>query len=188
MDKRQIAVGVSKLLLTAGGRPAVTGSSQTSYVQPPTPQAGDRVSRAVDAHSARRQDHVTAIRYTTVVLDIVHTVTAPGSFVPDSPMLTPTGKAFIDRLRSEISDQLYLRCDGYTAVWPPSPVDAHTLSAERAIAVCALLQRGLAVLPPRIVPHGQATPIATNSTACPRGDDRRFHLARHKNAAIFRRA
>ena len=117
--------------------------------------------------------YVIAFKTTRVVLQAEQTVTAPGTFLPDKAVLTPTGKQFLRELRSLVTNPLLLRCDGYTAVYPPSPVNAQTLSAQRAEVVCRALKRQHLLRPPRLVPHGHNDPIATNSTEAGRSHNRR---------------
>ena len=67
-----------------------------------------------------------------------------------------------------------IRCDGYTATWPPSPVVPMVLAQQRAQLVCAQLKRaGGFKATPRLVPHGNANPIATNETEAGRAENRR---------------
>jgi outer membrane protein OmpA-like peptidoglycan-associated protein len=71
---------------------------------------------------------------------------------------------------------LRLRCDGYTATWPPSPVDPMTLSYRRAQVVCAILGRRSLRTAPRLVPHGRANPIASNDIEAGRAANRRVGI------------
>jgi parallel beta-helix repeat protein len=119
---------------------------------------------------------VTAFKTALIVLRVEHTVTAPGTFLPDKAVFTPNGKQFLTELRARITAPLLMRCDGYTAVYPPSRVDAHTLSTQRAEVACRLLNQKHLVRPPKIVAHGHTDPIATNSTEAGRRHNRRVEV------------
>ena len=119
---------------------------------------------------------VTAFKTALVVLQVEQTVTAPATFLPDQAVLTPTGKQFLSALRTRITTPLLLRCDGYTATYPPSPVNAQTLSKERAEVACRMLNQNHLVRPPHIAPHGNSDPIATNSTELGRSHNRRVEI------------
>ena len=115
-----------------------------------------------------------AVKTARVVLAIEHTITAPGSWVPDLPLLTPTGQRFVDQLRKRMVEIVRIRCDGYTATWPPSPANPMALSLQRAAVICGQLKRsGGFTTKPRLVPHGRSNPIATNSTEAGRAANRR---------------
>jgi hypothetical protein len=130
-------------------------------------------AKCVTTENGKPTGTVTAFTTALVVLQAEQVVTAPGSFLPDKAVFTPTGKHFLTELRAHITKPLLMRCDGYTAVYPPSPVDAHTLSTQRAEAACRTLNQKHLLRPPRIVAHGHTDPIATNSTEAGRSHNRR---------------
>jgi hypothetical protein len=107
------------------------------------------------------------------VLLIEHALTPPGSWVPDQPILTGIGQRFMQHLRQRMVAVRFVRCDGYTATWPPSPAHPPTLSLERARVVCTSLKRVQARAHVKLVPHGLADPIATNGTEAGRRVNRR---------------
>jgi outer membrane protein OmpA-like peptidoglycan-associated protein len=119
---------------------------------------------------------VSGVKKTRIVLEIEHTVTTPGTFVPDSPQLTQEGAQLIGALRQKIIQPLLLRCDGYTADFAPSPVDAQALSVARATAVCLALKQPTLVHPPVVVGHGDTHPIASNTTEAGRAQNRRVAI------------
>jgi outer membrane protein OmpA-like peptidoglycan-associated protein len=98
--------------------------------------------------------------------------------VPDQPILTDIGHSFMNFLRQRMFRVRSIQCDGYTATWPPSPAFPPTLSLNRAERVCAEMRRvgGVAKARVRLVPHGRADPIATNSTEPGRRVNRRVFV------------
>ncbi len=114
-----------------------------------------------------------------VVLLVEHRLTPPGAWVPDQPILTDIGDSFMNFLRQRMFRVRSLQCDGYTATWVPSPAFPPTLSLNRAKRVCAEL-KGVggvkAEARVRLVPHGRADPIATNSTEPGRRVNRRVFV------------
>ena len=115
-------------------------------------------------------------KLTRAVLRLEHVVTTPASWVPDRATLTTTGKHFLAQLRARMVAIKQIRCDGYTADYPPSPVDAHTLSAERARVVCSELKRTGITVEPHLVGHGDADPLASNTTEAGRAANRRVAI------------
>jgi outer membrane protein OmpA-like peptidoglycan-associated protein/nitrous oxidase accessory protein NosD len=130
-------------------------------------------ARCLTTSNGRPTGYVIAFRTIRVVLQVEQVVTAPGTFLPDKAVLTPTGKEFLRRVRLLATNPLLLRCDGYTAVYPTSPVNAHTLSTQRAQVACRTLKQTHLLRPARLVPHGHNDPIATNSTEAGRSVNRR---------------
>ena len=117
---------------------------------------------------------VNGVKGARAVLAIERVVTTPGSWIPDLPVLTPLGQSFVATLAKRMLLIEGIRCDGYTATWPPSLVDRMVLSRERAQLVCAQLKRvGGFKATPRLVPHGNANPIASNETETGRAVNRR---------------
>jgi hypothetical protein len=117
------------------------------------------------------------VRKVRVVLLVEHRLTPPGSWVPDQPILTDIGHSFMNYLRHRMFKVRSIQCDGYTATWPPSPAFPPTLSFNRAKRVCAEMKRvGSAKARVRLVPHGRADPIATNSTEPGRRVNRRVFV------------
>ena len=117
------------------------------------------------------------VRKLRVVLLVEHRLTPPGSWVPDQPILTDIGHSFMNLLRQRMFRVRSMHCDGYTATWVPSPADPPTLSLNRAKRVCGELKRvGGAKARVRLVPHGRADPIATNSTEPGRRVNRRVFV------------
>ena len=119
-----------------------------------------------------------AVRRVRVVLLVEHRLTPPGSWVPDQPILTGIGLNFMHYLRHRIFAVRFIKCEGYTATWPPSPAFPPTLSLHRARRVCSELKRpgGAAKARVRLVPHGLTDPIATNSTESGRRVNRRVFV------------
>jgi Right handed beta helix region len=118
-----------------------------------------------------------AVRRVRALLLIEHRLTPPGSWVPDQPILTGTGHSFMSSLRHRMFAVRFIRCDGYTATWPPSPAFPPTLSLNRAKRVCGELKRvGGPKARVRLVPHGLTDPIATNSSEAGRRVNRRVFV------------
>jgi hypothetical protein len=117
-------------------------------------------------------------RSVRVVLLVEHRLTPPGAWVPDQPILTDIGHRFMNFLRQRLFRVRSIQCDGYTATWVPSPADPPTLSLNRAKRVCTEMKRvgGVAKARVRLVPHGRADPIATNSTEPGRRVNRRVFV------------
>ena len=112
-----------------------------------------------------------------VMLLVEHRLTPPGSWVPDQPILTDIGHNFMNQLRSRMFRVRSIRCDGYTATYPPSPAFPPVLSLNRAKRVCAELDRvGGVDARVRLVPHGRRNPIATNSDESGRRVNRRVFV------------
>jgi parallel beta-helix repeat protein len=123
------------------------------------------------------------------VLKLEHVVTTPGSWVPDRAVLTPTGKQFVAQLRKRMIDVKRLRCDGYAAQYPPSPVDARTLSAQRASLLCSELRRSGNTVAPHLIAHGNSHPVASNATEAGRAANRRvavtfLHLVASRTTGV----
>jgi hypothetical protein len=116
------------------------------------------------------------VQHSRAVLLIEHKVTPPGSWVPDTPILTEKGMRFLGSLRKQEFALTRIRCDGFTAMWPPSPVAAVPLSLERAQVSCRMLKKGATDAKARLVPHGHSYPIATNSTEPGRAENRRVSI------------
>jgi hypothetical protein len=117
------------------------------------------------------------VKKVRVVLLVEHRLTPPGSWVPDQPILTDIGHSFMNYLRNRMFKVRSIQCDGYTATWPPSPAFPPTLSFNRAKRVCTEMKRvGGAKARVRLVPHGRADPIATNSTEPGRRVNRRVFV------------
>ena len=117
---------------------------------------------------------VNGVKGARAVLAIERVVTTPGSWLPDLAVLTPLGQSFVAGLARRLVAIEGMRCDGYTATWPASTVEPMVLARERAQLVCAQLKRtGGFKAAPRIVPHGNANPIASNDTETGRAANRR---------------
>ena len=118
------------------------------------------------------------VKKVRVVLLVEHRLTPPGSWVPDQPILTDIGHSFMNFLRQRMFRVRSIQCDGYTATWVPSPAFPPTLSFNRAKRVCTEMKRvgGVAKARVRLVPHGRANPIATNSTEPGRRVNRRVFV------------
>jgi len=112
------------------------------------------------------------------VLWIEHALTPPGSWVPDQPILTDIGLRFVQRLRSHMRFVRLIKCEGYTATYPPSPAFPPTLSLNRANRVCSELKRtaGSTSARVKLVPHGLTNPIATNNDEAGRRVNRRVFV------------
>lgn len=148
-------------------------------VQPKGEQLLDRSFGGVlvNVHAICRTatgETVNGVKGARAVLAIERVVTTPGSWLPDLAVLTPVGESFVAGLARKLVAIEGIRCDGYTATWPASPVDPMVLSRQRAQLVCAQLKRaGHFKATARIVPHGTANPIASNDTEMGRAANRR---------------
>jgi hypothetical protein len=118
------------------------------------------------------------IKGARAILWIEHALTPPGSWVPDQPILTDIGLRFMQRLRSHMRFARLIKCEGYTATYPPSPAFPPVLSLNRARRVCTGLKRtaGSTSARVRLVPHGLTSPIATNSNETGRRINRRVFV------------
>jgi hypothetical protein len=123
-----------------------------------------------------RGDRRLNVQHSRAVLLIERKVTPPGSWVPDTPILTDTGMRFLQSLHRREVALARIRCDGFTAVWPPSPVVAVPLSMERAQVACHMLKKGTTDVKARLVPHGHTVPVATNLTESGRRVNRRVSI------------
>ena len=112
------------------------------------------------------------------LLRIAHTVTPPGSWVPDQAILTAGGERFVEALRRRLRrlNVSRLRCDGHTASVPGSRVDPVSLSRRRAQLVCGRLRQSSLRARPQIVAHGLSEPIATNASEAGRAANRRVEI------------
>jgi parallel beta-helix repeat protein len=113
------------------------------------------------------------VKHAHAVLLMERVVTPAGSWLPDLAVLTSKGMEFVQHLRSRMIAVLRIRCDGFTAAWPASPVAPIPLSLARATLLCGQLKRGLVSVQPLLVPHGNGDPIATNNTESGRATNRR---------------
>src|SRR5262249_30050088 len=75
------------------------------------------------------------------ILQVERFTTPPGSWVPDQPILTPTGIGFIQTLRGKLIAVSHVRCVGYTALVAGDRVDPIALGLARAKLTLALLRR-----------------------------------------------
>ena len=118
------------------------------------------------------------VKSARAILWIEHALTPPGSWVPDQPILTDIGLRFMQRLRSHMKFVRLIRCEGYTATYPPSPAFPPTLSLNRARRVCSELKRtaGSTSARVKLVPHGLTNPIATNMDEAGRRINRRVFV------------
>ena len=118
------------------------------------------------------------VKSARAILWIEHALTPPGSWVPDQPILTDIGLRFMQRLRSHMKFVRLIRCEGYTATYPPSPAFPPTLSLNRARRVCSELKRtaGSTSARVKLVPHGLTNPIATNTDEAGRRINRRVFV------------
>jgi outer membrane protein OmpA-like peptidoglycan-associated protein len=116
------------------------------------------------------------VKTARAVLQIEHATTPPGSWVPDKAVLTAAGQRFLKSLAKRLVTATRIRCDGHTAAWAPSPVDATALSRARARLVCARLRHTGVAVEINIVPHGNTSPIATNTTEEGRSINRRVGI------------
>ena len=109
--------------------------------------------------------------------------------MPDRATLTQTGTHFVAQLRKRMVEVTRLRCDGYAAQYPPSPVDAQTLSDERARLLCSELRRSGNNVSPHLIGHANSNPIASNATEGGRAANRRVavtfvHLVKERTTGV----
>jgi hypothetical protein len=116
------------------------------------------------------------VQHSRAVLQIERKVTPPGSWVPDTAILTEKGMRFLGSLHRREIALARIRCDGFTAAWPPSPVPAVPLSLQRAQVACHMLKKGKTDVKARLVPHGHSYPVAANSTETGRSVNRRVSI------------
>jgi len=92
---------------------------------------------------------------------------------PDKAVLTPAGERFLKSLAKRMVTATRIRCDGHTASYPASPVNATALSIARARLVCQRLKRKSVAVELRLVPHNSRVPVASNGTEAGRSINRR---------------
>src|SRR5262249_48122051 len=177
--------GPKQILVARGLAHAPQGGSGILVVRVGVQPKGQQLLAAhlggvtVDVRAACRTTANTKKKKTVLsrsVRRIEHAVTTPVSWVPDRASLTATGKHFIAQLRTRMHSVTRIRCDGYTAHYPPSPVNAQTLSVARAKLACSELKRSGITVEPHLVGHGHAVPRASNETEAGRAANRRVAI------------
>jgi outer membrane protein OmpA-like peptidoglycan-associated protein len=89
-------------------------------------------------------------------------VPRPVFFATSSSVLRQHARAYLVRLRHRLAGVGVVTCVGYTD-GRGAPSQNHTLGMRRAVAVCAVLTRGLDVTV-RLVTRGENRPFASNAT------------------------
>ncbi len=105
-----------------------------------------------------------SVKSVRAILWIEHALTPPGSWVPDQPILTDIGLRFMQKLRTHMLFARLIRCEGYTATWPPSPAHPPTLSLNRAKRVCSELKRTAGGTSARVSLFRTGSPIRLRRT------------------------
>jgi hypothetical protein len=152
-----------RLRLTAGGRALLArrlGGVRTRV------RASGATSGGARRASAR----------TRALLQVERFTTPPGSWVPDEATLTPRGERFLRSLRGKLIAVAGLRCEGHEADVRPDTATSSPLSRARAAAFCAALRELGARARPRLAGHGDAEPIASNTSASGRAENRRVEV------------
>ncbi len=111
-----------------------------------------------------------------VVLRVEHFTTPAGSWQPDEAALTARGRRFVARLRGKLVAVAGLRCDGHEADVRPSSASSSRRSLARAATMCAALRELGIDARPRLVGHGDADPIASNTSKSGRAKNRRVEV------------
>jgi hypothetical protein len=113
---------------------------------------------------------------TRAILAVEHFVTPPGSWLPNQAALSTRGRRFLRSQRARLIAVAAIRCDGYSANVRAHSPNAKRISVARAALACAALQRRGIDATPTVVGHGDARPIASNTTAAGRARNRRVEV------------
>jgi VCBS repeat-containing protein len=111
---------------------------------------------------------------TRAILAVERFVTPPGSWLPNQAALSTRGRHFLRSRRARLIAVAAVRCDGYSANVRAHSPNAKRISLARAALACAALKhRGIHTT---AAGHGDARPIASNSTAAGRARNRRVEI------------
>ena len=116
---------------------------------------------------------------TRAILKVERIITPAGSWVPNTAVLTATGRSFAQSLRGRVVAVSSYSCDGHTAALEsrrPDNERALAISRRRAQIVCRALRQSGATGKPGLVAHGGTQPIAPNSTESGRARNRRVAI------------
>jgi hypothetical protein len=171
------AQGTCRVRVIAGGRVIARGSADQVRVPLRLTRAGRRLLAArfggVRARIVASDGASRARSRTRAILAVERITTPPGVWLADQAALTPAGRRFVRRLHARMVAVKEVRCDGYTAMpeGNPRPDFAVELSTARAALVCG---DGA-----RLVGHGSADPVVSNSDEAGRAANRRVEITVH---------
>jgi Glycine rich protein len=113
---------------------------------------------------------------TRALLEVERFTTPAGAWLPNRAQLSSRGKRFLHGLRGKLITVAALRCDGHAARIRPNAPHAQALSRARAALICSALSRLGADATTTITGHGDADPLAPNTSPAGRAHNRRVEV------------